>query len=82
MKQDLDDKICIIFFVLSSKSRLTHSFHIHNLGTFDIYVMQPSEMSLMSGPNKFQFFTLFGKVIRVLCFAENPIKIRLQVSKI
>ncbi len=40
--------------------------------------MQSSEMSLMSGPIKFQFFSLLGKAIRELCFAENPIKIGLN----
>ena len=46
------------------------------------YVMRSSEMSLMTGPIKFQFFSLFGKAIRELCFAENPIKIRLRVPNI
>ncbi len=46
------------------------------------YVMRSSEMSLMSGSIKFQFFSLFGKAIGKLCFAENPIKIGLRVPKI
>ncbi len=28
----------------------------------------------MSGPIKFKFFSVFGKEIRELCFAENPSK--------
>ena len=44
--------------------------------------MQSSEMSLMLGPTKFQFLSLFSKAIRELCFAENLIKIGRSVPKI
>ncbi len=39
------------------------------------YVMRSSEMSFMSGPITLKFLSLFGKAIRELCFAENPIKL-------
>ena len=47
-----------------------------------VYVMQSSEMSLMSEPINFQLLSLLGKAIKELCFAENPIKIGLRVPKI
>ncbi len=44
--------------------------------------MQSSEMSLMSGTIKFSIYSLLGKAIRKLCFAENLVKIGVTVLKI
>ncbi len=49
---------------------------------FPAYVMRSSEMSLVLGTIKLWICSLFGKATRKLCFAENLIRIGLNIPKI
>ncbi len=39
----------------------------------EVYVMRSSELSLVSGTNKFKFCTVLVKALRELWFSENPL---------